>query len=161
MEYINYYNSPLGTIVLKSDGKTLTSLSLKKQNQKCSSEANELKVFYETKKWLDVYFSGKEPSFMPEMKLSGTPFQISVYKLLQTIPYGETMTYGEIADIIAKQKGIKKMSAQAIGGAVKKNNIMILIPCHRVIGASRNLVGYSGGGIENKIKLLKLEGINF
>lgn len=146
---------------MSSGGKVLTGLSLLKQKPTISYIEKELKIFDETKKWLDIYFSGNKPKFMPEIKLKGTPFQIAVYKILLKIPYGETMTYGEIADIIAKERGIKKMSAQAIGGAVKRNNIMILVPCHRVIGTNGNLIGFSGGGIKNKIKLLTIEGKTF
>ncbi len=160
MKYISKYDSPIGQLILSSNAQELTGLCLNK-NDTNETEEKQLKIFDETKKWLDIYFSGKEPEFMPKIEICGTPFQISVYKILQKIPYGTTTTYGEIAHIIAKQKGIKKMSAQAIGGAVKRNKIMILIPCHRVIGTNGNLVGYSGGGIKNKIKLLETEGIKF
>lgn len=117
------------------------------------------KILELTKKWLDIYFSGKEPNFNVPVKMVGTPFQLKVWKLLQKIPYGKTTTYGCLAEEIAKEYGIKKMSAQAVGNAVGKNNISIIVPCHRVMGANCNLTGYAGG-IENKIKLLKTEHID-
>ena len=115
-----------------------------------------LPVFDETIKWLDIYFGGKEPNFTPKISITGTPFKKAVAKIMLTIPYGKTMTYGEIAQKIAKQKGIEKMSAQAVGGAVGHNSILIIIPCHRVVGTNGSLTGYAGG-IDRKIELLKLE----
>lgn len=159
MEYINDYNSPLGKMIMLSNGNELTGLCFKEQKLKIDAEEKTLKVFDETKRWLDIYFSGEKPCFMPKIKQEGTPFQISVFQVLKKIPYSTTITYGEIADIIAKENGIQKMSAQAVGGAVKSNKIIIIIPCHRVIGKDNKLVGYSAGGIEIKRKLLKIEGI--
>ncbi len=106
--------------------------------------------------WLNIYFSGKEPDFMPAVSLKGTPFQMEVWNILKEIPYGQTMTYGEIAVRIARQRGISRMSAQAVGGAVGRNPISIIIPCHRVVGANGSLTGYAGG-IDRKRVLLKLE----
>ncbi len=117
------------------------------------------KILSLSKKWLDIYFSGKEPNFKVPIKMSGTQFQLKVWKLLQKIPYGKTTTYGRLAEEIAKECGIKMMSAQAVGNAVGKNNISIIVPCHRVMGANCNLTGYAGG-LENKIKLLKTEHID-
>ncbi len=102
-------------------------------------------VFEETKHWLDIYFSGKEPDFTPQIKLQDSKFRLAVWNILKTIPYGQTATYGEIADIIAKQTGVSKISAQAVGGAVGHNPVSIIIPCHRVIGKNGNLTGYAGG----------------
>lgn len=111
--------------------------------------------------WLDSYFSGEQPS-VSDLPLapSGSEFQLSVWKILCQIPYGEVMTYGEIAQMIASERGIKHMSAQAVGGAVGHNPISIIIPCHRVIGANGNLTGYAGG-IDKKEWLLTHEKANF
>ena len=114
-------------------------------------------VFDKTSKWLDTYFSGQEPDFTPEYKIENlTPFRKQVIAIMNKIPYGKTITYNDIAKEIAKSKGIEKMSAQAVGGAVGWNPICIIIPCHRVVGTNGSLVGY-GGGINNKIKLLEIE----
>ena len=119
-------------------------------------EEKELQIFGQTKRWLDIYFSGKEPDFTPPLRMKTTLFRRAVWEIMLTIPYGETMTYGEIAKKIAEQKGIKQMSAQAVGGAVGHNSISLIIPCHRVVGANGSLTGYAGG-IDKKIKLLTLE----
>lgn len=116
-----------------------------------------LPIFEDTFKWLDIYFAGKVPDFIPKYRVDNlTDFRKEVMEHMLMIPYGETTTYGEIADSIAKKKGISKMSSRAVGGAVGWNPICIIIPCHRVIGSNQSLTGY-GGGIENKISLLKLE----
>jgi methylated-DNA-[protein]-cysteine S-methyltransferase len=163
MNYIHHYASPLGGITLASDGDSLTGLWFDGQkhfphNLAAESTEAELPVFTQTVNWLDAYFSGKEPDFMPPISLHTTPFRKAVYDILLTIPYGHTMTYGEIANIIAEQRGIQRMSAQAVGGAVGHNPIGIIIPCHRVIGADGSLTGYAGG-LDRKIKLLESEGI--
>lgn len=114
-------------------------------------------IFDKTIRWLDIYFSGQEPDFTPEYKIENlTPFRKQVIDIMNKIPYGKTITYNDIAKEIAKSKGIEKMSAQAVGGAVGWNPICIIIPCHRVVGTNGSLVGY-GGGINNKIKLLETE----
>lgn len=121
-------------------------------------QRRKITYFEETCKWLDTYFSGKEPDFTPKYKVNNlTDFRKEVIEIMNTIPFGETITYNDIAKIIAKRHGIKRMSAQAVGGAVGWNPICIIIPCHRVIGANRALTGY-GGGIKNKLSLLKNEG---
>ena len=159
MQYINYYNSPLGKIILTSDGTDLNGLwfeeskNLPKFNQHTEKS---LPIFDLTKKWLEIYFSGNEPDFTPKLFVSGTPFELEVWEILQKIPYGKTTTYGDIAKEIANKRGIKKMSSQAVGNAVGRNKISIIIPCHRVIGTNGNLVGYSSG-LDRKIKLLKYE----
>ncbi len=120
---------------------------------------NASKNIKDTKNWFDLYFSGEVPKFVPKIALNNvTDFQRQVLKILMGIPYGNTITYSEIAARIAKQRGIKKMSAQAVGGAVGKNPVSIIIPCHRVIGQDGSLTGY-GGGLNNKKKLLEIEGI--
>ena len=161
MVYTYHYTSPLGSITLASDGKSLTGLWFDGQKYfpyKLISESieTELPIFTQTCNWLDIYFSGRNPDFIPPISLNTTPFRKAVYDILLTIPYGHTMTYGEIANIIAKQKGVERMSAQAVGGAVGHNPVSIIIPCHRVVGADGSLTGYAGG-LNKKIELLKLE----
>lgn len=123
-----------------------------------SGEEKELPVFVQTKKWLDLYFAGERPDFLPAIAPEGSEFQRKVWEILLQIPYGKAMSYGEIAERMAKEQGIKKMSAQAVGGAVGRNPISLLVPCHRVIGKDGKMVGY-GGGLDRKIALLKIEGI--
>lgn len=163
MGYIYYYNSPLGRMTMSSDGEALTGLWFDFQKYFGSTlseneEEKSLPVFDETMRWLDIYFQGKEPGFTPLMRPEGTEFRRAVWEILLTIPYGKTMTYGEISKMIAKQKGIARMSAQAVGGAVGHNPISVIIPCHRVVGTNGNLTGYAGG-IDKKIQLLKLENV--
>lgn len=123
------------------------------------NEKRELPVFETVKKWLDIYFSGREPDFMPPLHMIGSPFQLSVWKHLLEIPYGKTITYGELAKKIAAERGRERMAAQAVGGAVGHNKISILVPCHRVVGANGSLTGY-GGGLDKKERLLVLEGVD-
>ena len=161
MTYIYNYASPLGIITLASNGESLTGLWFNGQKffpHKLISESTEaeLPIFTQTIKWLDTYFGGKVPDFTPQISLQTTPFRKAVYDILLTIPYGQTMTYGEIANIIAEQNGVERMSAQAVGGAVGHNPVSIIIPCHRVVGADGSLTGYAGG-LDRKIELLKLE----
>ena len=161
MDYISKYKSPLGNITLASEGNYLTGLWFDGQKYDKSTiskeyEEKDLPIFAETKRWLDIYFSGNEPDFTPPIRIKATEFRKKVWKILLTIPYGKTMSYGEIAKEIARQQGNMGMSAQAVGGAVGHNPISIIIPCHRVIGANGNLTGYAGG-IEKKIELLSLE----
>lgn len=122
-------------------------------------EEKNLAVFDQTKRWLDLYFSGREPGFTPALNPAGSAFRRAVWEILLKIPYSKTATYGQIAREIAAARGLAKMSAQAVGGAVGHNEISIIIPCHRVIGAHGNLTGYAGG-IDRKIKLLQLEGVD-
>lgn len=161
MLYTFNYNSPLGKIIMASDGESLVGLWFEGQKHfadsiKSEGEEKLLKVFDDTARWLDIYFDGREPDFTPKIALSGTEFRKSTARIMLTIPYGKTMTYGEIAQKIARQTGVKKMSAQAVGGAVAHNPVSIIVPCHRVIGSNGNLTGYAGG-IDRKIQLLKLE----
>ena len=129
-----------------------------KHDSNCKEK--ELPIFKDTIKWLDFYFSGKEPNFTPKYKINNlTPFRKIVIDILNKIPYGNTITYNDIAKEIAKIRGIEKMSSQAVGGAVGWNPICIIIPCHRVVGSNNSLTGY-GGGIKNKVALLTIEGNN-
>lgn len=164
MQYITTYQSPMGEILLAADEIGLTGLWFEGQifyarGLEMEKKENETPALLEVKRWLDLYFSGKEPNFMPRIHMIGTDFQMEVWKILQKIPYGATTTYGEIAKEIARKRGLKQMSAQAVGGAVGHNKISIIIPCHRVVGANKSLTGYAGG-IEKKKKLLELEGID-
>jgi len=161
MFFNDYYNSPIGNITMVSDGESLCGLWFDGQKYfastvKGKTEDKTLPVFEQTKKWLDIYFSGNKPDFMPKLSLNGSEFRMAVWDILLTIPYGSVMTYGEIAKILAKQRGVAKMSAQAVGGAVGHNPISIIVPCHRVVGTNGNLTGYAGG-IDKKISLLKIE----
>ena len=162
MEYIHYYKSPLGGITEASDGENLIGLWFENQKHFADSldpcyEEKELPVFRQTDRWLDIYFSGKKPDFMPPLYMKTSIFRKAVWEIILTIPYGKTMTYGEIADKIAKQKGIEKVSARAVGGAVGHNSISLVIPCHRVVGTNGSLTGYAGG-IDRKVRLLEMEG---
>lgn len=158
------YRTPEGfdDLLMVSEGGILTGLSFfDSADNKIECGEKELPVFRDTKKWLDIYFSGKAPDFMPEFKIKDlTPFRKEVSDIMLSIPFGRSMTYGGIAALIAQKHGNKKMSAQAVGGAVGWNPLCIIVPCHRVLGADKSLTGY-GGGIKNKIALLELEGIEF
>lgn len=164
MNYIYKYKTPDGfsDMIMNSDGEYLTALCFEgsRDISKLCFEGLEtgLPVFEKTAKWLDAYFSGKVPDFTPQYRVPGiTPFRECVYDIMKDIPYGKTVTYGYIASLIAAEKGIGRMSSQAVGGAVGSNPICIIIPCHRVVGTDKSLTGY-GGGIANKYELLKLEG---
>ena len=159
MHYINYYSSPLGKITLASNGNELIGLWFEGQKYFGSTLNGEYKqkslpVFEQTAKWLDIYFSGKNPDFTPPLFLSSTSFRNEVWKILLTIPYGKIMTYGEIAKLMAENRGVEKMSARSVGGAVGHNPISIIVPCHRVVGTDGSLTGYAGG-VDIKEKLLK------
>ena len=157
-KYNFLYQSKIGNIILESDGEFLTGLFFENNNISDNLNLNEnLPIFKETGLWLDLYFKGEIPNFTPKYKLNNlTPFRQQVVEIMNKIPYGKTITYNDIAKEIAQKNGIKKMSAQAVGGAVGWNPICIIIPCHRVVGANGNLTGY-GGGMKNKIELLKIE----
>ena len=155
MNYATDYNSPLGKITIASDGENLIGLWFEGQKYFADTldknyAEKSLPVFDAVKNWLDIYFSGNAPNFTPPIKMNTIEFRKSVYKILLTIPFGKTMTYGEIAKML-------NTSARAVGNAVAHNSISLIIPCHRVIGANGNLTGYSGG-VDKKLKLLELEG---
>ncbi len=164
MQYINHYHSPLGDITMACNGQELTGLWFDGQKYSASllkeqAQEIDLPVFSSARRWLDIYFSGTQPDFTLPLKLTGSAFRLAVWEILQTIPYGQTITYGEIAKLLACSKETGRMSAQAVGGAVGHNPISIIVPCHRVVGANGSLTGYAGG-IERKIKLLELEQID-
>ena len=166
MPYATNYTSPVGRITLASDGKNITGLWLEGQKYFAATakggleEAPDLPVFSQAKKWLDAYFAGKKPA-IAKLPLApvGSPFRQAVWRLLCEIPYGQCITYGDIAKKMAAKMNKKSMSSQAVGGAVGHNPISIIIPCHRVVGSNGSLTGYAGG-IDKKIKLLQLEGVN-
>lgn len=164
MHYISHYQSPIGDILLAADDTGLTGLWFEGQKYfaRCldkNREEKEVPVLEAAKRWLDLYFSGKEPDFSVPLHFIGTDFQKQVWEILCTIPYGRITTYGDIAKRFAAKKGLPHMSAQAIGGAVGHNEISIIVPCHRVVGSDGSLTGYAGG-IEKKRALLTLEGVD-
>ena len=161
MIYIHRYNSCLGGITLASDGDALAGLWFDGQKYFAGNiddeiEEKDVPVFVQARQWLDIYFSGHDPGFTPALILDSTPFRKAVWEILLTIPFGKTMTYGEIAARIAEQKGYPRMSARAVGSAVGHNPISLIIPCHRVVGADGSMTGYAGG-IDRKVKLLGME----
>ena len=161
MDFIHHYRSPLGGITIASDGNALTGLWFDGQKYFGSTlsaeyEERPLPVFDQTDSWLDLYFSGRDPGFTPPLCLRGTPFRRAVWEILLTIPFGHTVTYGEIAARLADRMGLAQMSARAVGGAVGRNPVSLIIPCHRVIGSDGSLTGYAGGP-EKKLWLLEIE----
>ena len=161
MDYVHHYRSPLGGITLASDGSALIGLWFDGQTFSASAlspdrEEKPLPVFEQAERWLDLYFGGRDPGFTPPLALRSTEFGKTVCRIMLTIPYGRTTTYGKIAEIVARRRGVPRMSAQAVGGAVGHNPVSLIIPCHRVVGANGALVGY-GGGLERKAALLALE----
>ncbi|HHV11786.1 MAG TPA: methylated-DNA--[protein]-cysteine S-methyltransferase [Clostridiales bacterium] len=166
MIYSTHYSSPVGSIVLACDSESLVGLWIEGQKYFGGTVAEEmtenpgLPVFTTVKKWLDKYFAGQRPA-ISELPLApkGSAFRTAVWDILCEIPYGEVITYGDIAKKMAVRMKKGNMSSQAVGGAVGHNPISIIIPCHRVVGANGSLTGYAGG-LDNKIKLLEHEGVN-
>ena len=161
MDYTQHYDSPFGGITLASDGDAIVGLWFDGQKYFADSldetfEEKCVPVLAEAICWLNIYFSGKAPDFTPKINMRTTDFRKSVWNILLTIPFGETMTYGRIAERIAAQAGLPRMSARAVGGAIGHNAISLIIPCHRVIGTNGSLTGYAGG-IDKKIRLLQME----
>ena len=164
MIYTGTYQSPLGSMLLAADEIGLIGLWFEGQKYFANTLpgehiSRETHVLAEAKQWLDIYFSGKEPDFTPKLHPIGSPFRQVVWRVLLQIPYGQTMTYGEIARQMEKLQNRPHMSAQAVGGAVGHNGISIIIPCHRVVGTKGNLTGYAGG-LDKKMALLELEHAN-
>ena len=161
MRYISHARSPLGEILLAADDAGVTGLWFigQKYFARGLSEnpvERETPALAEAKRWLTVYFSGQAPAFTPPLHLVGTPFQLAAWELLRAVPYGQTTTYGAIAQAIAQKRGLPHMSAQAVGGAVGRNAVSLIVPCHRVVGRDGSLTGYAGG-IDRKLRLLTLE----
>ena len=146
------YSSPLGTIVIESDGECLIGLRFADQPDSGETNGESIRIIKEVRQWLDEYFAGKQPRNIPRLNPQGTPFQKKVWTALFTIDYGQTKTYGEIA------KMVDCRSAQAVGQAISRNPIAIIIPCHRVICADGSIGGYAFG-VERKDQLLKIEKI--
>lgn len=165
MQYTNYYQSSLGKIIIASDNIGICGIWFENQKYFASTLKQEYikredENINQAKKWLDIYFSGNKPDFIPPLHLIGTPFQLDVWNILLKIPYGNTTTYGNISRELAKKYHKEHMSAQAVGNAVGRNPISIIVPCHRVIGSNGKLTGYAGG-LDKKSKLLDLEMINY
>lgn len=165
MLYIKKIPSPLGVITAASDGENLTGLWFEGQKHfgstlKGAFDEKDLPVFRQTGEWLNIYFNSGLPGFTPPIKLGGTDFQKRVWEIVKTIPYGHTVTYGEIAKALERQNGAKRVCARAVGGAVGRNPVSIIIPCHRVIGTGGNLTGYAGS-TDKKAFLLRLENADF
>lgn len=174
MTYATSYSSSLGELFLASDGHCLTELDFAVGTHtkshgataKKRAEAHydavglwDLDIFAQTAAWLDQYFRGERPHGAPPLAPSGSDFQLAVWRLLLKIPYGETTTYGQLAKDYCAETGLATMSAQAVGGAVGRNPISIIVPCHRVVGAGGRLTGYASG-VKHKIALLNIEGVN-
>ena len=161
MTSVQYYDSPLGRIRMAADEVGLTGLWFKGSKYDgdrlpADNAEQETEILSTGKRWLDLYFGGQKPDFLPPLHAKGSAFQMTVWDILLQIPYGKTISYGEIARQIAEKRGIPRMSAQAVGGAVGHNPIAIISPCHRVVGADGSLTGYAGG-LDKKNKLLELE----
>ncbi len=162
MQYMTKYQSPLGMMVLAADEEGLVGLWFEGQKYfgrglLDDAVENDTEVLKQSKSWLDLYFTGQNPSFMPPLHLIGSDFQLRVWHKLREIPYGSLTTYGDIAKQIAKEEGKTSMSAQAVGWAVGHNPISVIVPCHRVVGSKGQLTGYAGG-IDKKRRLLEMEG---
>ena len=161
MTYTMHYDSPLGKILLAADEEGMTGVWFEAQKYFAAKlppehEEGTMPVLGDACRWLDVYFSGREPDFTPKLHLIGSDFRQAVWALLLQIPYGQTVTYGQLAARLAAERGLARMSAQAVGGAVGRNRISLIIPCHRVLGADGSLTGYAGG-LDRKAKLLAWE----
>ena len=160
MYYSTNYESPLGEMLIVSDGETICGVWFYGQKHFKSTvigktiHDDDLSIFKKAKQWFEDYFNGKNPQINFQLKPEGSKFRQKVWKILSKIPYGETLTYGEIASQISPN-----MSAQAVGGAVGRNPISILIPCHRVLGSDGKFTGYAAG-LDKKIELLKIENIS-
>ena len=162
-EFLAHYASPLGAVTLAADGEHLTGLWFDGQAHFAETveegaEEAELPVFDRTREWLDAYFSGRDPGFTPPLAWKGTPFRQAVWELLLTVPFGQTVTYGLLAQRLRTEKGFPNASPRAVGGAVGHNPISLLVPCHRVLGTGGRLTGYAGG-LDRKRYLLTMEGI--
>ena len=158
-----FYDAPYGRYVMAAEDGALTGVWLEGQKYFPSDlpmpSGEEAEIFTRVRRWLDAYFAGRQPeaSALP-LAPKGSAFAQSVWRLLLEIPYGQTVTYGQLAKRLAEQRGLSQLSAQAVGGAVGPTPISIIIPCHRVLGAKNQLTGYAGG-LDVKTFLLKLEGV--
>ncbi|MBP3838712.1 MAG: methylated-DNA--[Bacteroidales bacterium] len=162
MDFITHYCSPIGRMRLASDGEALSGLWFEGQRyfsetlSRKYEERSDLAIFNATRAWLDAYFSGKKPDFTPQLLLRTSDFRKKVWTMLLGIPFGQTTTYGAIAQQIARARGLSSMPARAVGRAIGHNSIALIVPCHRVVGSGGRLTGYAGG-IDRKQWLLQLE----
>ncbi len=154
-----YYDSPMGRLFLSGNDEALTELRFDDGGERQpQEEVGAIPVpLASTVRWLDLYFSGRCPAWRPPIRPAGSAFSREVWEIMLTIPCGSTMTYGEIADRLSVRRGGAPVAAQAVGGACGRNPIVLIVPCHRVVGKNGSLTGYSGGGIARKAKLLQLE----
>ena len=165
MEVFDRYESPLGTVILTADDQGLTRLYFQGAPDAPEGLENQLpkaqddEFIQEGKHWLHGYFEGRHLGWRPPLHLKGSEFQNQLWKALLTIPYGQTVSYGDVAKEVARERHMEKMSARAVGGAVGSNPVCLIVPCHRVVGAGGSLTGY-GGGLQRKVKLLELEGVD-
>lgn len=163
MDYRDTIASPLGDIMAASDGEALIGLWLEGQRHFAATlgeaeQRSDLPVFEETRAWLARYFEGRDPGALPPTRPRGTAFRQAVWRQLAAVPYGQLVTYGELGRRVEAETG-KRTSARAVGGAVGRNPISIILPCHRVVGSTGSLTGYAGG-VDKKVALLKLEGVD-
>ena len=162
MLYRTTFFSPLGVLTLYSDGTAIAAITMpvwRHQPTAESMEYDDLPVFQHAKSWLENYFTGAAPSSFPPIQAVGTPFRQQIWNILQEIPHGSALTYGDVARKLEERTG-HHTSPRAVGNAVGQNPVAIMIPCHRVLGAGSSLTGF-GGGLEAKRFLLELEGISF
>ena len=165
MHYLSHYESPLGAMTMASDGDHLTGLWFDGQKYDRSTISDDaplqphLPIFTQTAQWLDAYFEGTAPGFTPPIRVEGSDFKKMVTSIMLSIPFGATSTYAHIAAEVARRTGRKQMSAQAVGGAVGRNPIVLIVPCHRVVASDGSLRGYAGG-VDRKERLLQMEGVN-
>ncbi len=165
MHYLSRYESPLGAMTMAGDGEYLTGLWFDGQKYNRSTISDDavlrphLPVFTQTAQWLDTYFGGADPGFTPPIRVEGSDFKKMVTSIMLSIPFGATSTYARIAAEVAHHMGRKQMSAQAVGGAVGRNPIVLIVPCHRVLASDGSLRGYAGG-VDRKERLLEMEGVN-
>lgn len=166
MVYTYNYISPMGKITIAFNEESVVGLwfdgqkhfeAILPENHRVCYDKNCFPILLKTLEWLDIYFSGKCPDFTPQIAVKATPFRMRVWNIISEIPYGETLSYKEIARKTVKDTGFAKMSSQAVGGAVGHNPILLIIPCHRVIGADGSLTGYAAG-TDRKMRLLSMEG---
>ena len=160
MDFIRHFSSPLGPITLASDGTALTGLWFDGQRYfgaglTSGAVRSDLPVFDTAAGWLRVYFGGGILDFTPPLRLSGTPLRQAVWEALLAVPYGETVSYGELAEALSRKLSLN-ISARPVGGAVGRNPVSLIVPCHRVVGAGGGVTGYAGG-VMRKIRLLELE----
>lgn len=161
MDYISYYQSPLGELLLACDEQGLVGVWFEGAKYYANHLSDEVMeenhpTLREARAWLDAYFAGQCLEQLPALSYRGTDFQKQVWAVLQAVPYGQTVTYGQLAAAVSERFGRSRVSARAVGGAVGRNPLSLFVPCHRVLGAGGQLTGYAGG-LSRKEQLLALE----